>query len=143
MTPHHHRSHLVLATLAAAAITLMAACAGSAPGVGTATLATADATVDPVGAYQFTITDDGKPVGATMTVTGRPGSYTGQIKTETRPALPISMLAASGSLVIATADSPRGVLVVRMRFSGDSVTGNWALLTSGGSLRGVRTSRAP
>jgi len=76
-------------------------------------------------------------------VTGTPGAYTGQIQTETRPTVTISMLATSGPVMIVTADVPQGVLVVRMRFVGDSVTGNWALRISGGRISGRRVSAAP
>ena len=101
------------------------------------------ADVDPVGRYEFTMTDDGKPATGSMVVSGTPGAYTGQIKTETRPTVTISMLATSGPVMIVTADVTQGVLVVRMRFNGDSVTGNWALRTSGGRIAGRRTSTAP
>jgi len=101
------------------------------------------ADVDPLGRYDFTMTDDGKPATGSMTVTGTPGAYTGQIKTETRPTVTITMLATSGPVMIVTADVPQGVLVVRMRFVGDSITGNWALRSSGGRISGRRVSTAP
>jgi len=101
------------------------------------------ADVNPVGRYDFTMTDDGKPAAGSMTVTGTPGAYTGQIKTDTRPTVTISMLATSGPVMIVTADVTQGVLVVRMRFNGDSVNGTWALRTSGGRFSGRRVSSAP
>ena len=118
---------------------LLAACAG---GRGSS-VSPVPADVNPLGRYDFTMTDDGKPATGSMTVTGTPGAYTGQIKTETRPTVTITMLATSGPVMIVTADVPQGVLVVRMRFVGDSITGNWALRSSGGRISGRRVSTAP
>jgi len=56
---------------------LLAACAG---GRGSS-VSPVPADVDPLGRYDFTMTDDGKPATGSMTVTGTPGAYTGQIKT--------------------------------------------------------------
>src|SRR5215208_8162841 len=67
------------------------------------------ADIDPIGRYDFTMTDDGKPATGSMTVTGTPGAYTGQIKTDTRPTVTITMLATSGPVMIVTADVPQGV----------------------------------
>jgi hypothetical protein len=118
---------------------LLAACAGARG----SSVSPVPADVDPLGRYDFTMTDDGKPATGSMTVTGTPGAYTGQIKTDTRPTVAITMLATSGPVMIVTADVPQGVLVVRMRFVGDSVSGNWALRSSGGRISGRRVSSAP
>jgi hypothetical protein len=118
---------------------LLAACAGTRA----SSVSPVPADVDPLGRYDFTMTDDGKPATGSMTVTGTPGAYTGQIKTDTRPTVTITMLATSGPVMIVTADVPQGVLVVRMRFVGDSVMGNWALRSSGGRISGRRVSTAP
>ena len=118
---------------------LLGACAG---GRGSS-VTPVPADVDPLGRYDFTMTDDGKPATGSMTVIGTPGAYTGQINTETRPTVTITMLATSGPVMIVTADVPQGVLVVRMRFAGDSITGNWALRSSGGRISGRRVSTAP
>jgi hypothetical protein len=120
-------------------VALLAGCSGTHSSAASPVVAD----VDPVGRYDFTMTDDGKPATGSMTVTGTPGAYTGQIKTDTRPTVTISMLATSGPVMIVTADVTQGVLVVRMRFTGDSVNGTWALRSSGGRISGRRVASAP
>ena len=95
-------------------------------------------TVDPTGQYTLAFSDDGRIRGATMIVEGTPGSYAGRIAAENRPEVAISALAASGPQVIATADIPQGVLLVRFRVAGDSIRGDWSLRGEGGRLTGVR-----
>lgn len=95
-------------------------------------------TVDPVGSFDLSFTDDGKPMTGTMVVQGRPGSFTGHINAEARPEVRISTVTASGQLVTVTADVPNGVLLLRFRMTGDSLHGDWSLRNDGGRLVGVR-----
>jgi hypothetical protein len=99
-------------------------------------------TVDPNGEYDLTFTDDGMVRSATMVVTGTPGTYAGRIKAENRPEAVFTAIAASGPQVIATADVPNGVLLLRFRMTGDSLRGDWSLRGDGGRLSGVRRTGA-
>ena len=98
-------------------------------------------TVDPTGDYDITFSDDGTTRSATMRVEGRPGEYTGRVNAENRPEVAINALAASGSQVIATANIPQGVLLIRFRLTGDSLRGDWSLRNDGGKLTGAKRSR--
>src|SRR3712207_1996698 len=102
---------------------LLAACAGRAA----APREDTPPTVDPAGEYELTFVDDGKPAKAVMLVTGGPGTFGGRIAAETRPEVAITTVTASGPLVTVTADVPQGVLLLRLRLDGDSVSGNWSL----------------
>jgi hypothetical protein len=98
-------------------------------------------TVDPVGNYEFTFVDDGQPITGTMVVSGTPGTFSGRIRTTTRPEVTISTLTASGPLVTVTADIAQGaVLLIRYRVTGDSILGNWMLRNDGGRFAGRRVA---
>jgi hypothetical protein len=95
-------------------------------------------TVNPVGSYDLSFIDDGKPMTGTMVIRGTPGEYSGRITAEARPQVQISTVTASGPLVTVTADVPNGVLLLRFRVTGDSLHGDWSLRNDGGRLSGVR-----
>ena len=95
-------------------------------------------TVNPAGTYELSATDDGKPMTVAMVISGTPGTFTGRIKSDTRPEVQISTVTASGPLVTVTADVPNGVLLFRFRLTGDSVHGDWSLRGDGGRVVGTR-----
>lgn len=94
------------------------------------------AAFDPVGDYEMTITDDGKPSTATMTVTGTPGTYTGVIRAQGRPDVSITTLTTSGSKVTVTGDVSQGVLLFRFEMTGETLRGDWSLRGKGGKAEG-------
>ena len=95
-------------------------------------------TVDPIGTYDLSFTDDGKAMNALMVVAGTPGGFRGRVMADGRPEVAISTVTASGPLVTVTADVPNGVLLLRLRVTGDSVHGDWSLRGDGGRLVGAR-----
>lgn len=114
----------------AALLLAITACASTQRG------ATALRSFDPVGEYQLSMTDAGQSRKATMTVTGTPGQYGGKIKADERPEVAISTLTVSADQVTVTGDIPQGMLVLRFRVVGDSVSGDWSLRGQGGRFAG-------
>ena len=100
------------------------------------------AAFDPVGEYELSITDDGKPSTASMTVRGTPGTYTGVIRAQNRPDVAITTLTTSGSKVTVTGDVPQGILLFRFEMTGETLRGDWSLRGKGGKAEGrhIRTS---
>ncbi len=93
-------------------------------------------TFDPVGDYQLSMIDAGQSRNATMAVTGTPGQYGGKINADQRPEVAISTLTVSAQQVTVTGDIPQGMLVLRFRVVGDSVSGDWSLRGQGGRFAG-------
>ena len=96
-------------------------------------------TMDPVGEYRFDFVDRGESATGTATISGEPGALTGTVRFDDgRPDTPISAAAASGNLMIVTADIPGAVLVMRLRFEGEAFTGDWVMGRGTGTLSGTR-----
>lgn len=93
---------------------------------------------DPIGKYTMTITDDGEEVDAIMEIIGEPGGYSGTISVTTRPTVDISTVTATADQMTITAVIPNGVVVIRLRVDGDSVSGDWSLRGDGGTVNGLK-----
>lgn len=93
---------------------------------------------DPIGTYSMTITDDGEEVDVSMEIRGEPGAYGGTISASTRPSVDISTVTATADQMTVTAVITSGVLVIRLRVDGDSVSGDWSLRGDGGTATGVK-----
>ena len=131
-------THWIVAGLALA---LAGACA-SAPEQGPIdTSAASSAEVDPVGSYSFTTTVQGTAVDGQLRITGTRGAWGGAFYTPVTGELPVSSVDVDGQVVRLTANTPDGIVHVRMIFSGDTFTGDWSLGAEGGAIRGQRTGR--
>lgn len=93
---------------------------------------------NPAGVFDFQTTVDGGPVTGSVEITGQPDAYTGTLRTSATPDLPIAGVAVAGNVLVVTADTPDGVLTLRMTFAGDDFTGRWELAGDGGTLTGRR-----
>lgn len=114
---------------AAALLLFIAACASAPRG---------PAPLNPAGVFEFETTVDGGPVTGSVEITGQPDTYTGTIRTSVTQDMPIAGVAVDGNLLVVTADTPDGVLTLRMRFTGDEFTGGWTLAGDGAPLTGRR-----
>jgi hypothetical protein len=86
----------------------------------------------------MTITDDGEEVDAIMEIIGEPGGYSGTISVTTRPTVDISTVTATADQMTITAVISNGVVVIRLRVDGDSVSGDWSLRGDGGAVTGLK-----
>ena len=128
--------------IAASALALaLAACASAPdPAPRDTTHAAADVReVDPVGSYMFTTTVQGRTVDGHLQITGTPGAWGGSFHTPVTGELPLSSVDVDGQEVRITANTPDGVVRVRMMFSGDTFTGDWSLGAEGAAITGRRT----
>lgn len=128
--------------VAASAFALAAACASApdaAPRDTTPVAAEARGEVDPVGGYTFTTTVQGRTVDGHLRITGTPGSWAGSFHTPVTGELPLSSVDVYGQEVRITANTPDGMVHVRMMFSGDTYTGDWSLGAEAGAISGRRT----
>ena len=81
---------------------------------------------DPVGTWKVTtISDEGQPMSISVTISGTPGSYTGQANTGSRT-LPLTDLATTPTGMIAVFALPQGSIVVQMGAGKDGkFSGTW------------------
>ena len=96
-------------------------------------------TIDPVGEYQFTSSDDGQSFTADLIVEGEPGNYQGIVSRKDRNIeIAFKDVGVNGDKMIIVADVRNSVFVLRLYFSGESFTGNWSLGNDGNELKGKR-----
>ena len=121
-------------------ILLLGACASSQQtATDTAQQATAQAAVDPVGAYEFATTVDGQTVTGTLHIEGAPGAYKGRILTSVFPEIPVVGATVENNNVInVKANMPDGELTLRMVMEGMNFKGNWTLGADGGEFNGKK-----
>lgn len=115
--------------LAVVLLLLAAACASTPPG---------PPPFNPVGTFEFETAVNGNPVTGTVEVAGQEDAYTGTVRTSATPDLPIAGVAVEGNLMVVTADTPDGVVTLRMSFTGNDFTGRWELAGDSGTLSGRR-----
>lgn len=123
------------------AILLLGACASAqqTATTGSAPQATAQAAVNPVGAYEFTTTVDGQTVTGTLHIEGTPGAYKGRILTSVFPEIPVVGATVENNNVInVKANMPDGELTLRMVMEGMNFKGNWTLGADGGEFNGKK-----
>lgn len=123
------------------AILLLGACASSPPTTTTSSApqATAQAAVNPVGAYEFTTTVDGQTVTGTLHIEGTPGAYKGRILTSVFPEIPVvGATVENNNVVNVKANMPDGELTLRMVMEGMNFKGNWTLGADGGEFNGKK-----
>lgn len=135
--------------LASAALALLAAActpAGTAQPAPAAAPAAAPApaaaaALNPVGKFEFTSMLSGRPLEATVEVTGGPGAYAGQIVSNASPPIAISNVTVNGQEIVVTGQLPDGTLTIHMNFTdAQSFTGNWSLNGQGAPLSGHRAT---
>lgn len=90
--------------------------------------AQAPSTVDPVGTWAVsTVSDEGQPMTVTMTVSGKPGAYTGQAVNSLGRILPLRELATTPIGFLAIFELPQGIVLVRIVRDGGKYTGAWGV----------------
>ena len=88
----------------------------------------AQASFDPVGTWQIsTVAEAGAPMMVTVTISGKPGAYTGRAVTPERT-LPLQEVATTPSGMIALFNmAPDGVVIIKVnRTANGGHTGAWA-----------------
>lgn len=115
--------------LAVVLLLLAAACASTPPG---------PPPFNPVGTFEFETELNGSPLTGTVEVTGQEDAYGGTLRTSATPDLPIAGVAVEGNLMVVTADTPNGVVTLRMSFTGNDFIGRWELAGDSGPLAGRR-----
>lgn len=96
------------------------------------------AALNPVGTYEFATEVNGSPMKGLLNVAGMAGSYTGSMKSDITPELPLTSVAVSGQTMKVVLDTPNGAATINLTFTGDTFTGTWELGGAGGPLTGKR-----
>lgn len=92
----------------------------------------APAAFDPAGKWTVSTTsDDGQPMTATVEISGKPGSYSGQAVTNLGRVIPIREIMTSPSGMMMVAELPQSFLIIRVtRDASGKHTGNWGEILS-------------
>ncbi len=96
--------------------------------------------LDPVGTYQFSTAIDGQPFGGTMEITGTPGAYSGWIRGEGIPPIPITSVTVQGQSMRIAASLDGTRVAIDLDFDGTQFTGSWSAGELGGALSGQKLS---
>jgi hypothetical protein len=96
------------------------------------------AALNPVGTFEFATEVNGSPMKGVLNVAGMSGSYTGSMKSDITPELPLTSVAVSGQTMKVVLDTPNGAATINLTFTGDTFTGTWELGGAGGPLTGKR-----
>ena len=115
--------------LAAAACLLLAACAAAPRG---------PAPLDPVGTFAFQTQVQGSPMTGTIVVAGAPGAYTGTVRSDMMPEMPVTGVSVEGQEMTVRVSTGDGEAEIHMVFTGDDFTGHWSMGADGGEVRGRR-----
>ena len=112
------------------------ACAGGASGGG-APEPPPPPEFDPAGVYDCLLYIEGMEMGATLTIEGDAGAYTGTVDTE-MGLESISDISVDGQEMTFVVDTPEMVVFFALVFDGDSVSGDFDAGGMGGSLSGTK-----
>ena len=93
--------------------------------------------LDPVGVYDCMLDVDGMDFGATLTINGTPGAYTGTVDSEMGPA-PVSDVAVDGNEMTFAVDTPDMAVFFVVVFEGDTFTGEFDAGEMGGFISGKK-----
>ena len=93
--------------------------------------------LDPVGIYDCALFIEGMDMGATLTITGEAGAYTGTIDTE-MGLESISDVTINGQAMTFVVDTPDMVVFFSVLFEGDAISGDFDAGGMGGSLSGTK-----
>lgn len=96
--------------------------------------------LNPVGTYEFSTAVDGQPFGGTMEITGTPGSYSGWIRGDGIPPIPITSVTVQGQSMRIAASLDGTPVAIDLTFNGTQFTGNWSAGEMGGALSGRKLS---
>jgi len=93
--------------------------------------------LDPVGVYDCWLDVDGMELGATLTISGTPGAYTGTVDSEMGSA-PVSDVAVDGMEMTFAVDTPDMFVFFVVFFEGDTFTGEFDAGEMGGFISGKK-----
>lgn len=123
------------------AVLLIAACSQSS-GVGVAVprpeqTSAAPAALDPVGTFDFQTEAMGSAVNGTFSITGSPGSYSGNMSTD-MGGFSLRRISVNGHELSFLAESPDIFVIIALAFDGDAFTGRWDAEGMSGFISGKR-----
>lgn len=95
---------------------------------------------DPVGSYQYSAGVEGMTMSGTMTIEGAEGAYSGSLRSEMFPAVPINSVVVVGQAVTIEASGPQGPLTLEFVVTDDALMGTWAMGGMTGSFTGTKTN---
>ncbi len=94
-----------------------------------------------MGTYEFSTLIDGQTVGGTLEITGTPGAYSGWIRAEGVPPIPITSVTVQGqSMRIGAQLEGQGPVAIDLDFTGAEFTGSWSVGEAGGVVNGRKVS---
>lgn len=97
-----------------------------------------EATLDPLGEYEVTLSSESLVAEGTMTIEGEPGAYRGALVAG-RMTARIVGVEVGVNLVIVTATVESGRLVLRLAGDESFLSGNWVLGTRRGTVTANRS----
>ena len=95
---------------------------------------------DPVGTYDYAASVEGMTMAGTMTIEGAEGAYTGSLRSDMFPAIPINSVMVAGQAVTIEASGPDGPLTLEFVVADGAFVGTWAMGGMSGSFMGSRTN---
>jgi len=93
--------------------------------------------LDPVGVYDCLLYIEGTEIGATLTIEGEAGAYTGSVNSDMGPA-PVSDITVEGDEMTFVVDTGDMVVFFAVLFEGDAISGDFDAGGMGGSISGKK-----
>lgn len=97
------------------------------------------APLDPVGAYELTMSSEVMVAEGTMEIRGKPGNYVGTVDIGGMGGRVVSVAPGVGRLAV-DIDTHRGRLVLRLVGDGSALSGNWVLGEQRGTIAAKRST---
>jgi hypothetical protein len=94
--------------------------------------------LEPAGKYSAVTTVNGGPVNGTITITGKPGAYTGTFVSDALPEIPVTAVTVKGQTMTLQIETPNGAATITLNFTGAAYKGMWELAGQSGEMTGKK-----
>ncbi len=95
---------------------------------------------DPVGTYSYSAEVDGQIIPGSMTIEVAGDGYTGQIRSDFFPTIPINAVTVVDQAVTIEASGPDGPLLIEFAAVEGALGGTWAMGEQGGTFSATKTN---
>ena len=134
MTADHSQSQASLPVNRRALPTLIAA----AMAISCATGPSGPPPFDPVGTYSYSAEVDGQIIPGSMTIEAAEDGYTGQIRSDFFPTIPVNAVTVVDQAVTIEASGPDGPLLIEFVAVEGALDGTWAMGEQGGTFTATK-----
>ena len=93
--------------------------------------------LDPTGTYDCSLDVDGMEIGATLTISGEKGAYTGSVDSDMGPA-PVADIKVEGQEMTFVVDTPDMAVFFVVTFDGPNFSGEFDAGGMGGTIIGTK-----